>query len=192
MGIEDVGLACSLPNFTVLVPADEISMTAAIKAAAALNTPVYIRAGRPAVPIIYQEGFNYQIGKANQLRDGKNLTIIANGLLVGPALKAAAELEKKGITARVLDFHTVKPCDDAAVLAAAKETGKILVCEEHLLHGGLGSVVAMSVVKQHPVPMGFVGIDDMFAESGTPDDLIKKYGMTAENIVVQAEKLLAK
>jgi transketolase len=108
--------------------------------------------------------------------------------MVAPALMAAEELAKKGIEARVLDFHTAKPCDHEAVLAAAKETGKILVAEEHLLHGGLGSIIAMSVVSQHPVPMQFVGINDTFAESGTPEGLLQKYGLTAENIVRHALK----
>ncbi|MCX7667050.1 MAG: transketolase family protein [Gemmataceae bacterium] len=188
MGIEDVGLACSLPNFTVVVPADEPSMHAACKAVAAKKGPAYIRAGRPNVPIVYPNGVTFELGKANKLREGKDLTIIANGLMVAPALMAAEELAKKGIEARVLDFHTAKPCDHEAVLAAAKETGKILVAEEHLLHGGLGSIIAMSVVSQHPVPMQFVGINDTFAESGTPEGLLQKYGLTAENIVRHALK----
>src|SRR3989440_12703564 len=127
MGIEDVSLACSLPNFTVIVPADEPSTYKAIEALSKIRTPAYLRAGRPNVPIIYENGCNFQIGKANQVRPGKDLTIIANGLMVAPALEAAKELAGKGIEARVLDMHTAKPCDDAAVLAAARETGRIVV-----------------------------------------------------------------
>jgi len=189
MGIEDVGLACSLPNFTVIVPADEPSMREAVRALAGIQTPAYLRAGRPNVPILYPNGVNFKIGKANQLRDGKNLTIIANGLMVAPALQAAETLAKQGIEARVLDMHTVKPLDDAAILAAAKETGKIVVAEEHLLQGGLGSNVALSVVRQHPVPMRFVCIPDTFAESGTPEALLEKYGLTANHIVKAALEL---
>ncbi len=189
MGIEDVGLACSLPNFTVIVPSDEISTFKAVEALGKLATPAYLRAGRPNVPLLYENGCDFQIGKAIQLRDGKDVTIIANGLMVAPALEAANELATKGVQARVLDMHTIKPLDEAAVLAAAKETGRIVVAEEHLLHGGLGSVVAMSVVRQHPVPMRFVGINDTFAESGKPEALLEKYGLTSKQIVLAVQAL---
>lgn len=189
MGIEDVGLACSLPNFTVVVPADEPSTHKAVEALGQIKTPAYLRAGRPTVPVVYEQGCDFRLGKAIQLRAGKDLTIIANGLMVAPALEAAQELASKGIDARVLDMHTVKPCDDAAVLAAAKETGRIVVAEEHLAHGGLGSVVAMSAARQHPVPMRFVNLNDAFAESGKPEELLDKYGLTAQNIVKAALEL---
>jgi transketolase len=183
MGIEDVSLACSLPNFTVVVPADERSMDQAVQALARLRTPAYLRAGRPNVPVVYGAGSPFTLGKANQLRDGKDVTLIANGLMVAAALDAAERLKEQGVEARVLDMHTVKPLDDAAVLQAAHDTGKIVVAEEHLLHGGLGSAVAMSAARQHPVPMRFVGIRDTFAESGTPEGLLAKYGLTAADIV---------
>jgi transketolase len=189
MGIEDVGLACSLPNFTVVVPADEPSTERAVQALGGIRTPAYLRAGRPNVPVIYPNGCDFQLGKANQLRDGVNLTIIANGLLVAPALDAAEKLAGQGIQSRVLDMHTVKPCDEAAIVAAAKDTGRIVVAEEHLLHGGLGSVVAMTVARRCPVPMRFVGINDTFAESGTPEGLLKKYGLTSDAIVAAALEL---
>jgi transketolase len=192
MGIEDVSLACSLPNFTVVVPADEVSMDKAVDALARIKTPAYLRAGRPNVPVVYPDGCDFKLGKAIRLRDGKDLTIIANGLMVAAALEAAEQLEKQGIKARVLDMHTVKPLDDAAVLAAAKETGRIVVAEEHLLHGGLGSAVAMSAARQHPVPMRFIGVNDTFAESGPPEALLEKYGLTAGNIVKAALELTAK
>jgi transketolase len=192
MGIEDIGLACSLPNFTVVVPCDEPSMFKAVEALGNIRTPAYLRAGRPNVPIIYEKDCNFQLGKANQVRAGNDLTIIACGLMVGPALEAAEELAKQGTQARVLDMHTIKPLDDVAVLAAAKETGRIVVAEEHLLHGGLGSAVAMSAARQHPVPMRFVGINDTFAESGKPDELLAKYGLTAADIVKAARDLPAK
>jgi transketolase len=189
MGVEDVSLACSLPNFTVVVPADEVSTEKAVQALAGIKTPAYLRAGRPNVPLIYEANASFQLGKANKLRDGKDITIIANGLMVAMALDAADALAGQGIQARVLDMHTVKPCDDAAILAAAKETGRIVVAEEHLAHGGLGSAVAMSVVRQQPVPMRFVNLGDAFAESGKPEELLKKYGLTADAIVKAAKEL---
>ena len=190
MGIEDVSLACSLPNFTVVVPADEPSMHKAVEALAQIKTPAYLRAGRPNVPIVYENGTPFQLGKANQVRAGNDVTIIANGLMTAKALEAADQLGEDNINARVLDMHTVKPCDDAAILAAAKETGRIIVAEEHLLHGGLGSAVAMSVCRQHPVPMRFVGINDTFAESGKPEALLEKYGLTYTAIVKAALELV--
>jgi transketolase len=190
MGIEDVSLACSLPGFTVVVPADEPSMMQAVPALAQIHTPAYLRAGRPNVPIVYENGASFKLGKANQLRDGKDVTIIANGIMVSAALEAAERLAGQGIQARVLDMHTVKPCDDAAVLAAAKETGKIVVAEEHLLHGGLCSVVATSAARQHPVPMRFVAIRDTFAESGPPEALLQKYGLTAADIERAVKELV--
>ncbi len=192
MGIEDVSLACSLPNFTVVVPADEPSTQRAVPALAGLRTPAYLRAGRPKVPIIYEKDCPFTLGKANQLRDGKDLTIIANGLMVAAALDAAEKLASGGIQARVLDMHTVKPCDEAAVLAAARETGRIVVAEEHLLHGGLGSAVAMSAARQHPAPMRFIGLRDTFAESGKSEELLAKYGLTASDIERAARELVGK
>src|SRR5262245_22552448 len=192
MGIEDVSLACSLPNFTVVVPADEPSMEAAVFAVARIKTPAYLRAGRPNVPVVYPERCDFQLGKTNQLRDGKDVTIIANGLMVAAALTAAEQLATQGVQARVLDMHTVKPVDDAAVLAAAHDTGRIVVAEEHLLHGGLGSAVAMSAARRVPVPMRFVGLNDTFAESGSPEGLLAKYGLTAGELVNAAKELEGK
>src|SRR3954447_13748147 len=190
MGIEDVSLACSLPNFTVVVPADEPSTHKAVEALVRIKTPAYLRLGRPNVPIVYEKDCPFTLGKANMLRDGKDVTLIANGLMVAPALEAAEALAKDGIQARVLDMHTVKPCDDAAVLAAARDTGRIVVAEEHLLHGGLGSAVAVSAARQQPVPMRFVCLKDTFAESGPPEELLKKYGLTASDIVRAAQDLV--
>src|SRR5258708_2835375 len=181
MGIEDISLACSLPNFTVVVPCDEPSMFKAVEALGKTRTPAYLRAGRPNVPIIHENSCNFELGKAIQVRAGNDLTIIAYGLMVGPALQAADELAKGGVQARVLDMHTIKPLDDAAVLAAARETGRIVVAEEHLAHGGLGSVVAMSAARQHPVPIRFVNVGDTFAESGDEKGVLKKDGLAAEN-----------
>jgi transketolase len=192
MGIEDVSLACSLPNFTVVVPADEVSTEKAVFALAGIKTPAYLRAGRPAVPILYPDGCDFRLGKAIRLRDGKDLTIIANGLMVSAALNAAEQLAGQGVQARVLDMHTVKPLDDAAVLAAARDTGRIVVAEEHLLHGGLGSAVAMSAARQKPVPMRFIGLNDTFAESGPSEALLAKYGLTAGDILKAVKELVGK
>jgi transketolase len=192
MGIEDISLACSLPNFTVVVPADEVSTRKAVRALAATRTPAYLRAGRPKVPIVYEDKTDFRLGKANMLRDGKDVTIIANGLMIGAALDAAEQLAAAGTQARVLDMHTVKPLDDAAVLAAARDTGRIVVAEEHLLHGGLGSAVAMSAARQKPVPMRFIGLNDTFAESGPPEALLAKYGLTAGDILKAVKELVGK
>jgi transketolase len=190
MGIEDVSLACSLPGFVVVVPCDEYSTRQATRAISEIDGPAYLRTGRPAAPVIYQEGAQWQLGKATELRPGNDLTIIVNGLMVAAALEAAAALEKDGVSVRVLDMHTVTPLDVEAVTSAARETGRIVVVEEHLAHGGLGSAVAMAVAANHPVPMRFVNLGDQFAESGSPDALLKKYGMTWENVVRAAKELL--
>jgi transketolase len=192
MGIEDVSLACSLPGFTVVVPADEPSMMEAVPALAKIRTPGYLRAGRPNVPIVYSNGCSFTLGKAIQLREGKDVTLIANGLMVSAALDAAEQFAGQGVQARVLDMHTVKPLDDAAVLAAAKDTGRIVVAEEHLLQGGLCSAVAMSAARQHPLPMRFVALRDTFAESGSPEGLLAKYGLTARDIVREALSLVGR
>lgn len=190
MAIEDIALATSFPNFTVLVPADAPSTKAATRAMFGHNGPVYLRTGRPKVPLVYEDGFDFKIGKANQLREGGDLTIIACGLMVAAALEAAAELEKQGVNARVLDMHTLKPLDVDAVERAARETGAIVTAEEHLLQGGLGAGVARAASERHPVPMEFVGIQDTYAGSGKPQELLEKYGLTPKHIQAAAEKVL--
>jgi transketolase len=187
MGIEDVSLACSLPGFVVIVPADEESTKAATAAMLGYHGPVYLRVGRPEVPRVYTAGpAPMEIGKANRLRDGSDLTIVANGLLVAPALDAAETLAGEKINARVLDMHTVKPIDRSALEAAARETGALVVAEEHLSHGGLGSIVAMTIAELKPVPIRFVNLGDQFGESGAPDLLIEKFGLTAAKIAEAA------
>lgn len=191
MGIEDVSLACSLPGFVVIVPADETSAKAATAAMLAHEGPVYLRVGRPDVPKIYADDASFTIGKANKLADGKDVTIVANGLMVAPALEAAEALASQGISARVLDMHTVKPIDRDALAAAAKDTGAIVVAEEHLAHGGLGSVVAMNVAEIHPVPIRYVNLHDSFGESGSPEALIEAYGLTAAKVAEAARAAVA-
>jgi len=192
MGIEDVALACALPGLAVLVPADEHATRSATRAMILHEGPTYLRLGRPPVPVVYDESFEFVIGKAYQLRSGHDVTLVANGIMVAAALDAAEELASRGIQARVLDVPTVKPTDEEALVTAARETGGIVVAEEHLHYGGLGSVVAMTVAQRHPCPMAFVDLDDTYAESGTPDDLLRAYGLTAERIVEAAESVVVR
>jgi transketolase len=191
--IEDVALACSLPGFVVCVPSDEHQTRAAVEAAYRHKGPVYIRTGRPQSPLIYTETpRDFEFGKAALLREGSDITIIANGLLVGAAIVAHERLRSEGIEARVLDMATVKPLDEEAIRRAAVETGGIVTAEEHLVHGGLGSSVAQAVATSHPVPMEFIGIEDRYAESGDAADLMIKYGLTAEQIVTAVRRVIAR
>ena len=192
MAIEDIALASSFPNFTVLVPADAPSTREATQAMFAIQGPVYLRTGRPKVPVVYQDGLDLQIGKANQLRAGRDVTIIACGLMVAAALEAAHDLSQDGIEARVLDMHTIKPLDEAAIETAARETGAIVTAEEHVLEGGLGAGVARVVGERYPVPIGFVGLRNTYAESGKPQELLEKYGLMPADIVRAAKYALEK
>jgi transketolase len=180
--IEDVALACSLPGFNVIVPADGEETAQAIRAVAATPGPFYVRLGRPKVPRVSKEGYQFVLGKAALLREGHDATIIANGIMVAAALDAAGSLAKQGIDCRVLNMPTVKPLDVEAVTKAAAETGAIVTAEEHLEHGGLGARVAQVVVQHLPVPISFVAIKDMYAQSGSPEELLRRYGLTAGDI----------
>lgn len=188
MAVEDIALACSLPGFVVMVPADELSTRELVRLAARYVGPVYIRTGRPKAPIIYPNGGHFEIGKANIIREGIDITVIANGLLVQEAVEAACICSEKGIDVRVIDMHTVKPIDVDAIVQSAQNTGAIVCAEEHLISGGLGAAVAQVVAEHSPVPMGFIGLKDTYAESGQPDELFNKYGLTAEHIVAEIEK----
>jgi transketolase len=190
MAVEDLGLACSLPGFVVLSPADEVSMTALVFAAAAHVGPVYIRAGRPKVPVVYEKGRQFEIGKGVQLIDGRDVTIIATGLMVAEAIRAQEQLESEGISAGVIDIHTVKPLDRAIIERAAIETGAIVVAEEHLADAGLGVRVAQIVSETRPCPMEFVGVKDTYAESATPEQLLEKYGLMAVDVIAAARRVL--
>jgi transketolase len=189
MGIEDVGLACSLPGVTVIVPSDSACTKAATRAMVQHSGPVYLRVGRGKVADIYTSGCDFKLGQAIRLRDGDEATIIANGLMTSAALDAATLLAKEGVKVRVLDMPTVKPIDEHAIAAAAKETGAIVVAEEHLHHGGLGSVVAQVVSATVPVPMEYVNVGDVYAESGDPDGLLQKYGLTPQRIVEAVKRV---
>lgn len=188
MAIEDVALACALPGFTVIVPADAVSAAAATRAMIDREGPTFLRCGRPKVPVIYKDAADFSIGKANKLRDGDDITIVANGIMVAMALDAAKGLEDEGIEARVLDMHTVKPIDVAALESAANETKAIVVAEEHLAHGGLGSIVAQVLCERAPTRMGFVNIGDTYATSGKPEEILTQYGLTPEAIIDAARR----
>jgi transketolase len=190
MAVEDLSLACSLAGFTVLSPADEVSMKALVRAAAAHAGPVYIRAGRPKVPLIYEPGQAFEIGKSVELVAGTDLTIIATGLMVAEAIRAQRRLEGEGISSRVIDMHTIKPLDAGAIERAASETGAIVVAEEHLVDGGLGVRVAQAAALTHPCPMEFVGIQNVYAESATPEQLVDKYGLVARDVIAAAHRVL--
>ena len=190
MAIEDVALACALPGFTVIVPADAPSTEAATKAMIEREGPTFLRCGRPKVPILYDGSTEWHLGKATRLRDGTDITIIANGIMVAMALDAAEGLAGEGVNARVLDMHTVKPIDVAAIELAANETGGIVVAEEHLAYGGLGATVAMVVGERKPTRMAFVDLGDTYATSGTPDELLAQYGLTPDAIADAARRVL--
>lgn len=190
MGIEDLSLVCALPGFTVLVPADEVATRALVRLATYHDGPVYIRAGRPNVPIVYEPTQQFEIGKAIELIPGDDVTIIAIGLMLAEAIRAAELLENEGIMARVVDMHTVKPLDREAIRKAAEETGAIVVAEEHLVDSGLGVRVAQVVAEEYPVPMEFVGIQNTYAESGKPQELLEKYGLVAKNIAEAARRVV--
>jgi transketolase len=192
MSIEDLSLACSLPGFTVISPADEVSMMALVKRAAETYGPMFIRAGRLKVPVIYAPDQEFAIGKSIQLIDGADVTLIATGLMVAECIRAAETLETEGLFARVIDMHTIKPLDRNAITRAAEQTGALVVAEEHLLDSGLGVRVAQVVSQTHPAVMEFVGINNTYAESGTPDQLLDKYGLRAVNVAVAARNAIAR
>lgn len=189
--VEDFALACTLAGFTVMVPSDEFSAKALIKKSATHKGPVYIRTSRSKSPIVYNENSNFEIGKGIKLRDGKDITLVATGLLVFEALEAAEILKSKGIDAAVVDIHTLKPLDEALIISEAKKTKAFVVAEEHLIWGGLGSAVSQCVSRNFPVPVEFVGLDDTYAESGKPEELFQKYGLTSKEIVQAAQKALS-
>ena len=180
--IEDLSLICSLPGFTVIVPADAIETAQAVRMAAATYGPFYIKLWRPKLPLVYSEDYCFNLGKAVTMRQGADATIIAIGTMVAVALEAAENLKKEDIDCRVLNMSTLKPIDEAAIIKAAAETGAIVTAEEHLEHGGLGSIIARVLAEHQPVPMEFVAIKDTYCGSGKPAELWQKYGLTAKDI----------
>jgi transketolase len=190
MSVEDLSLACSLAGFTVISPADEISTMALVKAAAEFDGPLFIRTGRVKVATIYGAGQQFRIGESIELLEGTSVTLIATGLMVAESIRAAEALEAEGVSARVIDMHTVRPLDREAISRAARETGAIVVSEEHLVDAGLGVRVAQVVAETYPVPMEFVGIQNTYAESATPEQLLDKYGLIARDVAAAARRVL--
>jgi len=189
--IEDLALYCALPGFIVVVPADAVEAAEAVKAAANIYGPFYIRLSRPKTPLVYPESYRFTLGKAVTMRQGRDATIIAMGIMVAKALKTSDILARQGIDCRVINMHTLKPLDEETIVKAASETGAIVVAEEHLAHGGLGSRVAQVVAREKPVPMEFVNLGDRYALSGKPDELLQRYGLTAKDIE-EAVRLVVK
>jgi transketolase len=191
MGIEDLALMGGMPTMVILVPSDPASMHAAVHAATDHIGPVFLRSSRVPMPHIYDGDLIFEIGKANVVRPGTDVTIIGCGLMVPSALDAAVELAEEGIEARVIDLHTIRPLDEETIIGAARETGAIVVAEEHLLQGGVGSNVARIVAANCPVPMRFVGLKDIYVESADPADLLQKYHLTPADIVAAARAAVA-
>ena len=188
---EDVALMRTIPGMVVMVPSDDVEAKAAVKAALDYEGPVYIRFGRAAVPVINDTSdYKFEMGKGVTLKDGKDLTIIANGICVAEAIGAAGLLKADGIDARVINIHTVKPLDEELVIKAAKETGKIVTVEEHSVIGGLGSAVCDCVCANAPVPVKKIGMQDVFGESGPAAALVKKYQLDAEGIYKQIKEFV--
>lgn len=190
--LEDVAIMRVLPNMTVIVPCDAEETRKATLAMAAMDGPCYVRFGREAVPVVTDENSPFVLGKANLMKDGTDVAIIANGAMVYEALNAAKALEAEGINAMVINMHTVKPLDSEAVIAAAKKTGCIVTAEEHQINGGMGGAVAECLAKNCPVPMEMVGAQDTFGESGQPQELLDKYGMNALTIAEKAKTVLGR
>ncbi len=189
---EDIALMRTIPGMTIINPADDVEAKAAVKAALDFNGPVYMRFGRLAVPVINDSAtYKFELGKGIVLRDGSDITIVATGLMVNEALQSAEVLAAEGISARVVNIHTIKPLDKELVCKCAKETGVIVTAEEHSIIGGLGSAVAEAVTECCPVPVIKVGVNDVFGHSGPAVDLLKEFGLSAENIAVNARKAVS-
>lgn len=181
--VEDISLMRSIPNMVVLNPSDDVEAKAAIFAAVEHYGPVYIRLGRAATPTLHDENYKFEIGKGEVLKEGKDVAIIATGIMVAKALEAAEKLKAEGINATVVNIHTIKPIDKELIVNVAKETGKVVTVEEHSVIGGLGSAVCEVLSQELPTKVKLIGLNDTFGQSGTPKDLLEYYGLTTENIV---------
>ena len=189
---EDYALMRSLPGMVVMSPADNVEAIAMVKAAYEYVGPVYIRTGRSAVPVFHEDGFKFQIGKGEIVREGADIAIIANGLMVYEAMKAGEALAEQGINALIINMATIKPLDEALVLEAAKKCGKVITCEEHSVIGGLGEAVCALLSEKLPTPVKRIGMNDEFGRSGPADQLLQFYGLCAENIVKVTKEFLGK
>tara|TARA_B100000795_G_scaffold74394_1_gene52726 strand:- start:947 stop:1909 length:963 start_codon:yes stop_codon:yes gene_type:complete len=190
--LEDVGMMQMLPNMTVINPCDYNQTKAATIAIAEHEGPVYLRFGRPKMPIFTPADQKFEIGKGIMLNEGTDVTIIATGHLVWEAILAGEKLAEQGINAEIINIHTIKPLDEEMVIASAKKTGAVVTAEEHQTIGGLGATVSQCLAKNHAVPMDFVAVDDSFGESGTPAQLMTKYGLDADNIIAKVKRVMAK
>lgn len=190
--IEDIALACSLPGFTVMVPSDQFAAEKLVFRAAEHRGPVYIRTGRPKAPVVHSEQTDFRIGKGILLKEGHDVTLVANGLMVFEALQAAEALGERNISASVMDLNTVKPLDQELLLREAQKTRAMVVCEEHQIWGGLGSAVAGFLSRRFPTALEYVAIQDTYAESGTAEELFDKYGLSWPHVVQAAERVVAK
>ncbi|PSR11693.1 MAG: transketolase [Bacteroidetes bacterium] len=187
--LEDIGLMRMLPGMTVINPCDYHQTKAATIAIAAHHGPVYLRFGRPSWPM-FTENMPFEIGKALQMTEGTDVTIFATGHMVWQAVEAAKALAQKGISVELINIHTIKPLDEAAVLASVRKTGCVVTCEEHNRFGGLGDTIAQVLTANHPVPQEFVAVNDSFGESGTPMELLDKYGLSVEDVVKAVERVV--
>lgn len=188
--VEDIAIMRSIPNMTVVVPADGVSTRKAVSEIYHREGPCYLRLGRLAQPILYDQNVDFQIGRGIEIMNGSDATLIACGLMVAKCLEAARLLEQEGIKLSVIDMHTIKPLDEELVIRKARETGAILTAEEHSVLGGLGSAVCETVCAHHPVPVYRLGIEDVFGQSGSPDELLEYYGLNVEQIVKNVHKIL--
>jgi transketolase len=190
--VEDIALMRVLPNMQVLVPSDFTAACAAVRIAANTPGPFYVRLGRPAVPMLYEAGFEFALGRAYILREGSDVTLAACGVMVARALQAAELLAAEGISAEVIDVMSLKPLDDATILASARKTGAVVTCEEHSIIGGLGSAVATALALEVPTPMELVGVRDVFGTSGEADELLAYFGLTGADIADAARRTIAR
>jgi len=188
--LEDIGMMRMLPNLTVIVPADYNQTVQATLAIAEWEGPVYLRFGRPSVPVFVPENATFQIGKAEVLTTGKDVSVIACGHLVWTAIEAQKVLRSEGISVEVINMHTIKPLDEAAVIASAQKTGCVVTAEEHMRNGGLGDAVAQVLMQHHPCPQEYVAVNDRFGESGPPMELMKKYGLGVEDIITAIKRAI--
>lgn len=189
--LEDIALMRSIPNMIVIVPCDAPEAVAAIRAAAAMHGPVYVRLGRPKVPTLWK-GDTFTIGKAQMVKEGTDVTFVACGIMVNEAVQAAEKLRYEGVSAEVINMGTIKPLDEEMLLTSVRKTGCVVSCEEHSVIGGLGSAVSECLAKNYPVPQAFVGVQDRFGQSGEPHDLMREYQLTSDDIVNFAKDIITK
>lgn len=189
-GTEDISIMRTIPGIKVIVPADGVETKKAIRAVLKIKDPVYIRLGRPKIPVIFNEDYPFQIGKGYKIKEGRDVSIFACGIMLYEALKSEEKLKKEGISAEVINISTIKPLDKEIIINSARSTGAVVTAEEHQIIGGLGSAVAETLGENYPVPLERIGIKDKFGESGKPEELLKKYKLTADDIYKSAKRAI--